>query len=270
MLWGYMERVESYFQQELYIKYGHVFGSIWIASAYKGASGELAVVTSIEHHYRNHVSWLEVMLQKVQSKILTFKGIAITGWSRYDHFLALCDLLPVAIPSLVVNLKVMQIGPLSDNDKSEVIKKLGCVGKIPWTGEDVYGSVKCTFPGNEVYSAVLPITNIFSQLDGVMEFAEKYMTPINLEYSYIHKMRAVEVSGRVKNQYASMMKFMDDFTKACDTMYWEDTAKEWLMVYFLPRFDPLYKMVKRMNEIREETHWKPRPMPITLKDYAKI
>ena len=99
---------------------------------------------------------------------------------------------------------------------------------------------------------MLPVRNVLSSLAGTMEFANKYMTPINLQYSYIHKMRAVEVSQRVSSQYASMMKFMDDFIKACDTMYWEDTAKEWLLVYFLPKFDPLYEMIKTMNVIKKE------------------
>lgn len=89
MLWGYMEDVRAYFGQDLYVKYGHVFEQIWIATAFKGATTELTVMTSIEHHYRNHISWLDVMQEKVSNKILKFKGVAITGWSRYDHFLAL-------------------------------------------------------------------------------------------------------------------------------------------------------------------------------------
>jgi hypothetical protein len=33
-----------------------------------------------------------------------FDGIMITGWSRYDHFLSLCELLPYSIPSMAFSL----------------------------------------------------------------------------------------------------------------------------------------------------------------------
>jgi len=82
MMWGYMEDVRSYFQPHIYEKYGRIFGSIWIATAYKGASGELAVVTSIQHHYLNHLSWIDIMKEKISRNILKFKGVALTGWSR--------------------------------------------------------------------------------------------------------------------------------------------------------------------------------------------
>jgi hexosaminidase len=82
MMWGYMEDVRSYFQPHIYEKYGRIFGSIWIATAYKGASGELAVVTSIQHHFLNHLSWIDIMNEKISNNILKFKGVALTGWSR--------------------------------------------------------------------------------------------------------------------------------------------------------------------------------------------
>lgn len=124
MMWGYMEDVARYFQPSIYEKYGRVFGEIWIATAYKGASGELATLTSIQHHYLNHLSWIEVMQEKMSQNILKFKGVAITGWSRYDHFLALCDILPQSIPSLVFNLQVMQHGMLSSQKRTRLHKSL--------------------------------------------------------------------------------------------------------------------------------------------------
>ena len=36
----------------------------------------------------------------------------LAGWSRYDHFAVLCELLPVSIPSLVVNLMILSLGGL--------------------------------------------------------------------------------------------------------------------------------------------------------------
>ena len=34
------------------------------------------------------------------------------GWSRYDHFAVLCELLPASLPSLVINLMVASLGGL--------------------------------------------------------------------------------------------------------------------------------------------------------------
>lgn len=82
MIWAYMEDVKNWFQPYLYVKYGHIFNNVWAASAYKGASGELTTVTSIQHHYANHLSWIEVILEKQRAGIVNFKGIVITGWSR--------------------------------------------------------------------------------------------------------------------------------------------------------------------------------------------
>lgn len=266
MMWGYMENVQTYFAPDLYVKYGNVFGKIWIATAYKGASGELATITSIQHHYLNHLSWIDVMKEKVSRNVLNFIGVAITGWSRYDHFLTLCDILPESIPSLIFNLQLMQSGSLTPEKRDEITKQLGCAGQIPWDGNVQY-PITCKFPGHEVYEAMLPLQSVLLTFKTDMEFAQKYVSPMNLKYAYLHKKRTQEVLERLRYTYASMLSFKDNFLRACETMYWPDVANEWLLVYFIPQFDELYNMLVKVKELYTQNDWAPRPLPITLKQY---
>jgi hexosaminidase len=62
-------------------KYSTVFPSIWIASAFKGATGANVYTTNIAYHVNNHTMWLNVMA-KMGSKFKKVQGCALTGWQR--------------------------------------------------------------------------------------------------------------------------------------------------------------------------------------------
>lgn len=270
MMWGYMEDVASYFQPQIYDKYGRIFGKIWIATAYKGASGELATLTSIQHHYLNHLSWIDVMRDKVSRNVVNFTGVAFTGWSRYDHFLQLCDLLPQAIPSLVFNLQLFQHGRLSEDKKQSITRDLGCSSQIPWFGQHhSYASLTCTFPGHEVYEAMLPLGELLKSIQPNIEFAQKYMQPLNLDNNHLHKQRALEVKDKLNYNYQSLINFKDKFIKACDSVYYPDTAVEWLTVYLVPDLDKVHYILSKIKSLWVVNDWKPRPLLVTLKQYPQ-
>lgn len=59
-------------------------------------------------------------------KINEFRGTAFTGWSRYDHYAMLCELLPTALPSLALCLRVWLHG-YSEETHNQVAKSLGYI-----------------------------------------------------------------------------------------------------------------------------------------------
>ena len=65
-----------------------------------GAFGERLYAVNVQRHVGNNLAWLEVMRRETLSTSkLSFRGLVLTGWSRYDHFAVLCELLPIALHS---------------------------------------------------------------------------------------------------------------------------------------------------------------------------
>ena len=67
--------------------------------------------------------------QESKFKHQGFTGIVLTGWSRYDHFAVLAELLPAAVPSLVTNLISVNHGYFNSSWQSELYKALDCHGE---------------------------------------------------------------------------------------------------------------------------------------------
>nr|CAD7457847.1 unnamed protein product [Timema tahoe] len=109
---------------ELWDKYSNVFTSMWAATAFKGSTGSCQLLPVIQHHVSNHEQWLLVLGQEA-GKFQHFRGVALTGWSRYDHYAIMCELLPVSIPSLVMCLKVWLNGSFNYNLHLNTAKSLG-------------------------------------------------------------------------------------------------------------------------------------------------
>ncbi|NXO93572.1 HEXDC Hexosaminidase, partial [Certhia brachydactyla] len=123
MIWDYATDIDVEGKVQLIEKYRRCgFSKVWFASAFKGATGVNQSLTLIGHHLRNQLEWLQVA-SRIPADIL--EGIALTGWQRYDHFSVLCELLPVAIPSLAVCLQTLKNGGYSEQVKENVEKLLG-------------------------------------------------------------------------------------------------------------------------------------------------
>ena len=125
-----------------------MFPEVWVASSFKGSSGEITTMSYIGHHQRNQQTWLETMYSASYRHKINFTGIAITGWSRYDHMLSLCELLPSSIPSLTYALQTIVHGRIDYIQNLTISKSLLGCNQIPfWETPKYFTYITCTFPG---------------------------------------------------------------------------------------------------------------------------
>ncbi|XP_075296867.1 hexosaminidase D isoform X2 [Opisthocomus hoazin] len=165
MIWDYAADLDVEGKVHLIEKYRRCgFSKVWFASAFKGATGVNQSLTLIGHHLKNHLRWLQVASS---SPADVLEGIALTGWQRYDHFSVLCELLPVAIPSLAVCLQALKNGGYSEKIKENVEKLLGMSN----LETDTFMSTSLgTFPGSNILTLVTQVSfYLKSSVDELLE-----------------------------------------------------------------------------------------------------
>ena len=242
MVWVYVEDIDHFLDGETWRKYSNLFPHLWVASAYKGAFGERLFIPNMLRHYHNHMAWLNVMkressAQTAHGRPINFRGITLTGWSRYDHFAVLCELLPVAVPSLVLNLIAVSSSlRTNDSTKFSVAEKLLKCPKGSTNGLAVIASKRntfsnnlngitestlendphqfelrrCKFPGSTIYGAVGSLAHYKSEveaLDTSSRETQGWLTSYNIRHNYSSPWRLSETIGG----HTYLVKALEDY-----------------------------------------------------------
>ncbi|TSO37038.1 Transcription factor E4F1 [Bagarius yarrelli] len=95
--------------------------------------------------------WFHIGADEVSPYFVTFE--------QYDHYAVLCELLPVAIPSLATCLATLKHGSFNQLAEKEVEKYLGCKTDLKANTCKGYG----TFPGFEIYDMIKKIHEEFQK-----------------------------------------------------------------------------------------------------------
>ncbi|XP_072737587.1 hexosaminidase D isoform X3 [Ciconia boyciana] len=185
MIWDYAADLDVEGKVLLIEKYRRCgFSKVWFASAFKGATGVNQSLTLIGHHLKNHLQWLKVASN---SPADVLEGIALTGWQRYDHFSVLCELLPVAIPSLAVCLQALKNGGYSEKIKENVEKLLGMSNLET---ETFMSTSLGTFPGSNILTLVTQVSfYLKSSVDELLErnrYVTGWFSPYHRKRKIIH------------------------------------------------------------------------------------
>ncbi|XP_047994882.1 hexosaminidase D isoform X2 [Leguminivora glycinivorella] len=174
VVWQYNALEHFHLDPALWERYRQVFPRLWAGSAFKGANGSCQILSPVRRYVSNQEAWrLEV---KKYGHSISFAGVILTGWSRFDHYATLCELLPVALPSLASCLKVWTVDDLSiDTVVSEVLPP------EQWPGSEL---AQC------VHSFVVLRDRANSLLHG--DLVKTWLNPWQVENGYINP---VQVEG---------------------------------------------------------------------------
>ena len=193
MIWEYRPHVDRFVSSDMLNRLSSVFPRIWAASAFKGASGPAQDYVPITERLQNHVSWSRILQEFPGPGQLV--GIALTGWSRYDHFATYCELLPSAIPSLGVCLATLKSGYLSDAAHKTVSAQIGMQGLVPLDEQDGRmlrdDSVKSgnAFPGSEVYFLSVSLLQAQFKLQIGVHIDQAWSSLWNVEHKFVNSQR---------------------------------------------------------------------------------
>ena len=244
MVWAYVDDLSSYskFPKDMWERYSYSFKEIWLASSFKGALKPWSNFVPIQQHLNNHLSWLKIT-SMLQSKGTGVKGIALTGWSRFDHYGPLCELLPASIPSLALCLKVLTEGKFNDEIHKNISLLLGF--KEPFKTKIIfkyYDPENATYPGSEVYNLVGTVEKALSgwrDWTSVREkgwIRDKQIQDNSFSYFQINQTlmgygRSLDILNGINKTAATVL----------EKYFFKDMINEWM-------FDKIYHPAMQLNK----------------------
>lgn len=262
MVWSYTPNISKDLDAKIWDKYSQ-FGGVWVASAFKGATGAKQLLPDIGYHLKNHHSWLRALEDHGQSWPL--RGIALTGWQRYDHFATLCELFPASIPSLAANLVYLQRGRLDTPELHSIKALLGCNRPIPVFGHTDAHFLFCRFPGAKVLTGVQQLTGLLRQKQ-IMEKNSNYvgwLGSYNIRHLFgspDHVRDATRNLSELLGTANHLQRFLGD---ALSEVYDSYTVAEWMGIFLEPVLRQLNLLDQQTQDLLNINTWPRRPLETT-------
>lgn len=271
MVWVYVEDVDRFVDSLTWANYGEVFTHIWAASAFKGAFGERLYAVNVQRHVANNLAWLEVMRREtLSSSRLSFRGLVLTGWSRYDHFAVLCELLPVAVPSLILNLVIITRGAHDYEAVRLSHKLLQCGSQKPMlTAQELrrnpqqWEAHRCRFAGSGLLGLLSSYNMNRREVESAAERIKNrdgWMTEYNVQHSYSSPWRVHESIKSVAYLPGALKTMEQQMAKSLSHFFDNHTVNEWLEQHIQPLLKQVDELMAMAKSLTVNVSWPRRPL----------
>ncbi|XP_028844726.1 hexosaminidase D isoform X2 [Denticeps clupeoides] len=255
MLWDYQPSLDVERTVLLMEKYQAAgLSDQWAASSFKGSTSVHCCVTSTQRHVENHLQWLRVASALPSG--VRLRGVALTGWQRYDHLSVLCELMPVAVPSLASCLQTLHHGTFSQEAQTNVMDAL----QIPSTEvEDIIrldpaGSP--SYPGWRLAQLVVKLAALLQSedlrlLDGNM-FVRGWFSPYHRQRKTVNPLVGPQIQTHVALLLEPVRTTVDELRQEMGRLYPPATVEEWIEQHVTPVVAPVQALLRDLDISMEE------------------
>jgi hexosaminidase len=282
MIWVYAEDIYRFIQSQTWEKYSQVFKTSWVAGAFKGAFGERLLIPQNRRHLENTLKWLAIMQNEGNRFQNGIQGIALTGWSRYDHFSVLCELFLSGIPSLAISLHTASNGYFDiDSNTNPVIPALTCPGppndRYSWVDLQKDPNLllfsRCIFPGSSIFRH---ITRLSSTIDEARQFIDSikysrgWLTDYNIRHNFSSSSRVFEIMEDKPRIEAMLINSAKTLSEVMSDFYDDYTIGEFIEQNIYPFIRELDDLDKKAQQLRRIKNFPVRPLPYSEKYFKDI
>ncbi|XP_048585167.1 hexosaminidase D [Nematostella vectensis] len=229
MVWAYSDSIRGYFPPGMWKRYAEAFPKMWAASAFKGAARPDSNYVPVGFHVDNNLDWLRVISSL--PKGTQIEGIVLTGWSRFDHYGSLCELLPAGLPSLAFCLAGLSKASITNEVREPIEKELGLPEGFefyPRKFTEKYKVPGGTFPGHEIFSLANKLEIAMYRLAGIHHFEGAWMLQRQQQQKFLsfhHMDTAVEY---LTTAITVLKEVKENVREPLHEIYNEQVVNEWI------------------------------------------
>ncbi|XP_017040214.1 hexosaminidase D [Drosophila ficusphila] len=281
MVWVYASDIYRFIQPQLWDTYAKIFPGAWTASAFKGAFGESLLVPPLQQHLENNIRWLAVIAKEGGRFAKGIRGLALTGWQRYDHFAVLCELLPVGLPSLMTSLSTVSKGYFSTNPKdNELVRVMQCAFQPdsrrsgrPWLDLHQNGHHSqlfdvCTYPGHMIYKFAMRLLEKLSEIGVYLQHTREesaWLSDYNVRHNFSSPLRVRDLTARAPMVIEELRMMAREAQQLLYEVYDQYTVSEFIEQQIYPTIEALQQQLARAEKLLQQRTWPQRPLPLALK-----
>ncbi|PWA21362.1 hypothetical protein CCH79_00003479 [Gambusia affinis] len=262
--------------------HGAGMSDLWAASSFKGSTSVHTCVTCTQRHVDNHLQWLKVAASL--SAAINMRGIAITGWQRYDHLSVLCELLPVALPSLASCLQTLHHGEFSTEAHRNVTELLG-VSSVEMEAVERTSTGESLFPGRRLAELMVEINSLLNsedlrffesnisvnfrltclELDNFSSsihlknrllcfnrFVRGWFSPYHRQRKMVNPLNSMHIHNQASLYLDTLQKTVEAVRKEMVNLYPDSTAEEWMEEHVSPVAAPLQRIIDAIQACVKE------------------